>query len=338
MNLADKLAHHYGTRNNGVACSPARRNKYLMQEAIRAAGIRAIMQQLCSSIEECAAFYNSLPEPQICIVKPNESAGSDSIFKCSSLDEVLNAFSSIHLKKNSLGQVNRGALCQEYLSGTEFVIDGVSRDGTYKVTAVWEYDKRTINNSNFVYFGMRLRSAVDEHTLAMIEYASHVVKTLEISHGPSHMEIINTTSGPCLVEVGSRCHGGEGTWMSVVDECIGYNQLEATLNCYLRPDRFDELPFRPVLKNEGCELFLVSSQTGVVSDIPGIEKIRSLGSFKRMEMLCQPGSHIKPTTDCFTRPGSVQMINASGYHLEKDYDFIRDLERNGELFEVINEA
>ena len=236
-----------------------------------------------------------------------------------------------------MGQINTGALCQEYLSGIEYVIDGVSRDGIYKVVAVWEYDKRQENNSNFVYFGMKLKNTEHEHILNMIEYATKVVNTLEIRHGPSHMEIIYTSNGPCLVEVGARCHGGEGSWVPVVNECIGYNMLEATLNCYLRPDRFDELPCIPILKNEGCELFLVSRQTGIVTDIPGIEKIRSLDSFRRMEMLCQPGSLIKPTTDCFTRPGSVQMTNSSGYLLEKDYNYIRDLEVNGELFEVNEE-
>ena len=30
-------------------------------------------------------------------------------------------------------QVNAGALCQEFLEGAEYVVDGVSRDGVYKV-------------------------------------------------------------------------------------------------------------------------------------------------------------------------------------------------------------
>ena len=60
------------------------------------------------------------------------------------------------------------------------------------------------------------------------------------------------------MEVGSRCHGGEGSWMPVVQECIGYNQIDSTLDCYLRPDRFDELPAAPKrLLKEGCEAFLV---------------------------------------------------------------------------------
>lgn len=56
--------------------------------------------------------------------------------------------------------------------------------------------------------------------------------------GPSHMEVMlktvvtvgpdgneTITYDPCLVEVGARCHGGEGTWLDVAKECIGHNQV-----------------------------------------------------------------------------------------------------------------
>lgn len=62
--------------------------------------------------------------------------------------------------------------------------------------------------------------------------------------------------------------------------CAGYTQLDATLNCYLRPDRFDSLPAEPVLHKQGAEAFLVSHVQGTLKDIPGIEKIRSLSSFR----------------------------------------------------------
>ena len=34
-------------------------------------------------------------------------------------------------------------------------------------------------------------------------------------------------------------------------------------------------------------------------------------SFRRVEMLTQPGNVVPPTVDCFTRPGSVQMVGDS---------------------------
>ena len=57
----------------------------------------------------------------------------------------------------------------------------------------------------------------------------------------------------------------------------------------------------------GCEAFLVSYKKGTVRDIPGLEVIRALPSFRRMEMMTQPGATLNPTIDCFTRPGSVQV-------------------------------
>ena len=77
-----------------------------------------------------AAFCSELTAllkgaPFKCVVKPNESAGTDSVFLCNSPAEALDAFRTIDGHANGLGHTNHGALCQEFLSGTEFVIDGV---------------------------------------------------------------------------------------------------------------------------------------------------------------------------------------------------------------------
>lgn len=39
---------------------------------------------------------------------------------------------------------------QEYLQGTEYVVDSVSYDGEHRVTAFWKYDKRRANGAQFV--------------------------------------------------------------------------------------------------------------------------------------------------------------------------------------------
>lgn len=78
-------------------------------------------------------------------------------------------------------------------------------------------------------------------------------------------------------------------------------QVEAMLNCYVRPDQYDLIPSVPRLVKHGMEAFLVSYQAGQVLDIPGIELLRDLPSFRRMEMMTQPGSALHCTIDCFTR-------------------------------------
>ena len=337
VELADRLAHRFGTRNNGEEWTHARRNKYAMQECVRNAGLRAVKQKLCRSETEIRDFLSNLPKPIKCVVKPNESAGTDSVFLCDTEEDAIKAFLSIHNHSNGLGQINDGALCQEFLAGTEYVVDGCSRDGVYKVTAIWKYDKRSVNGANFVYYGMQVTDGSGSREQELISYARQVVKALHIMHGPSHMEVMYCSDGPCLVEVGSRCHGGEATWLPVAKECVGYTQLDATLSCYLRPDAFEALPDTPRLVKHGAEAFLVSLNQkpgGILKDIPGLETIRNMSSFRRLEMLTQPGATLPPTIDCFTRPGSVQMVNESEARLQDDYSQIRKLEVSG-LFEVV---
>ena len=160
------------------------------------------------------------------------------------------------------------------------MIDGVSRDGVYKVVAIWEYDKRSVNGAHFVYFGMRLRTTEDPKIRSIVRYAAQVVAALDVLNGPTHMEVMLCPDGPCLVEVGSRCHGGGATWLPVVQECIGYNAMEVTLNAFLRPDRFDALPAEPILLKQGCEVFLVATCSGTLKDLVGLDTIRELPSFR----------------------------------------------------------
>mmetsp|Transcript_37218 Transcript_37218/g.37900 ORF Transcript_37218/g.37900 Transcript_37218/m.37900 type:complete len:506 (-) Transcript_37218:227-1744(-) len=336
VELADRISSRLGLRSNGEENSIARRNKYFMGETVRKAGVRAVKQKLCTTMHELKIFLATITaRPFKCVMKPVQSAGSDDVFMCDNEDEAKIAFQRILGKKNGLGFYNEAVLAQEFLEGTEFVVDSVSKDGVHKVCAIWQYDKRAVNGANFVYFGLRLMDPNTPKCQEMISYSKQVLDALTISQGPSHMEVMYTPTGPCLVEVGSRCHGGEASWLPVVTECLGYSQLEATLAAYIRPDRFDALPYEPAeLLKQGCEAFLVSSQRGTLKSMPGLDEIRGMPSFRRMEMFSQPGDPLYPTIDCFTRPGSVQMVNTAIHELEADYSRIRELELNG-LFELV---
>jgi biotin carboxylase len=197
-------------------------------------GVRAVTQAMCVNEGEVVAFYRTLPgkDPR-CVVKPVQSAGSDDVFLCANQDEAITAFNRINGTMNGVGLQNTCVLVQEYLKGKEYVIDKVSLDGVHKLVGIWEYEKRSVNGANFVYFGMRLMDPSPEKMQVMVRYADQVLDALDIKHGPSHMEVMLDNWGtaeapeyvPCLVEVGARCQGGEGTWLPMAKECIGYTPV-----------------------------------------------------------------------------------------------------------------
>lgn len=252
VELSDQLSFRLGLRTNGIDKSIARRNKYHMGETVRSTGVRAVKQEVCRTVEQMVAFLDDLKEEDgslRCVVKPVQSAGTDDVFLCQSLDEAIVAFNRILGKINGIGLLNNDVLVQEFLRGKEYVVDKVSKDGVHKLVAIWEYDKRKVNGANFVYFGMRLKPSDSEMAKVMVPYADKILDALGIMNGPSHMEVmVNTiikdgvvTYDPCLVEVGARCHGGEGTWLPAALECIGYTQVLVTLDVYLGGGLFERI-------------------------------------------------------------------------------------------------
>jgi L-amino acid ligase len=204
----------------------------------------------------------------------------------------------------------------------------------FKVTSIWEYDKKYINKAYFVKQSMKLCNCSDNKIANIISYANQVITALGIKQGPSCIKIKNTEKGPCLVDLRSCIHGGNGTFMSIVNECIGYSQLEVLMNCYVRPDAFDSIPSIPKLLKHGIEIFLVNYKSGVVKDIDGLDEIVNMNSFLRSDFHTQPGNYLLPTIDSYTCPGSVQLVSEGIEIIDNDVERIRQLELQG-LFSFI---
>ena len=83
------------------------------------------------------------------------------------------------------GGYNTQVLCQEFLSGKEYVVDHVSRNGVHKTMMVWVYDKQMANNSRFVYFGMLPVDPQSEEAQMLIPYVRGVLDALGMAHGVS---------------------------------------------------------------------------------------------------------------------------------------------------------
>jgi hypothetical protein len=348
VELADRLSEAMDVRTNGSLQSDARRNKYVMGETVRKSGTRAVEQKRATKWVEVEDFLKRWQPPveeegspfRPVVVKPMESAGSDDIFLCSSLEAVRSGFGAIMGKVNALGQVNEGVLVQEFLDGPEYVVDSVSKNGERKVACVWEYDKRAVNDANFVYFGMRCVSPEEPVFAVVVEYQAKILSALGIKNGPGHAEIKMTGHGPCLVEVGSRCHGGEGSWRIVAKQCVGYTQDELYLAAYLDDALWSSYPAQPTrLQNYGREIFMVSYQDGTIASLAPCEAaIRQLASFQSMHMHAAVGKALHKTIDCFTRPGSAQIVHEQDEVVRSEYELVRQLELEGKLWTLEERA
>ena len=331
VELADELSERLGMPlTNGTALSEARRNKFVMGETVRASGVRAVKQLKADQWDEIHSFIQDWqPVPFKVIVKPLDSAGSDDVTLCLSLGEVRAAFTHIMGKVNGLGLVNGSVLVQEFLEGQEYVVDTVSRNGLHKVVAIWAYDRRAVNGASFVCHGQRLMTADEPCVPELIEYQLKVLDALGIRNGPTHGEVKWCRGEPVLVEVGARCHGGDGFWTDICDEVYGYNQAGLTMDAYLRPDAFAKIPAIPLERKAfGCLKWLISTKEGPLAAYApaDVAEMKEMSSYRGHQFFKDPGETLKKTMTCFTWAGCVKFASKSQETMERDYKRVEVME------------
>lgn len=331
-----------GFPSNGSSLSAARRDKYLMGEQVRKAGLRAVKQQECRAWQGDAAEFiatlgvRNASDGAWCVLKPTKSAGTDGVFIAKTLDEAWDCFDRILGAANVFGEENQTVLVQEFLKGTEYIVDSVSVEGQHKCVAIWEYDKRPCNGAQFVYFGVRLFQSEDgKREEAMVNYVHSVIAALGIRHGPTHAEVmwLDGEDAPCLVEVGARPHGGEGTFIELVEPIIGYSQVSVMVDVVDRPYRFHRLPSRPApFSGLSMEVCLVARKEGKLAGYPLLDKVKQLQSYNSMEIKMPVGSRLERTVDFLTTPGSINLVHEDSSIVEADRQWIEKMQEEGQFY------
>lgn len=326
VEFADLLAERLGLPGNGTALSAARRDKHLMVETVRAAGLRAARQLRVSDADELAAWHRELGGRVV--LKPLRSAGSQGVSFCDTPQESVAAFLALSGADDVFSQRNDGAVAQEYLPGTEYMVNTVSSGGRHHLCDVWRTTRVSANGVVDLCDALLLTDARERVVEPLREYAFQVLDALGIQYGPAHVEVRMTPGGPCLVEVGARIAGGgipAGAGLG-----IGASQLDWTVDAYLRPERFHARAGTPYEVRRYCAIAgMVSPVTGVLAEYRGIEEIERLESFHALSVSVEPGGEIGRTVDDLTYPVVVTLLHDLEEVVQRDLNTIRHLDGTG---------
>lgn len=325
VELAEQLADQLGLPANDPALREARRDKFLMCEAVKRHGLRTALQFRSSDVDEILDWTREMLDWPV-IVKPPRSVGSDQVFCCQNSDEVRKAAVSILSDMNMLGASNTEAIVQEFLEGTEYVIDMVSVDAQPKLTAVWQYDRPKGAREFIAYDAMRLIPYDGQRQTALRDYASEVLKALGICFGPSHCEMIWREDGPVLVEIGARLTTGMNAVLSRI--CGGICHLDETVSAIMEPEMFlTTLDTQPELQQYAANVFLVPPHPGKLIRTRHLEDLRALPTLHSMSVATQRGDELKRVA------GLLILIGSDPGAIDRDIEIIRSCERDG-IFEV----
>lgn len=355
--IADALRNALGVfhiKSSGLVDRQTKVDKHAQANIIRKAGLAAVREKLAYNAEDVAHFLEEVGgSHKSFVVKPQTGAGSVGVTFCDSEQSVFDAFHNIlagehkvHCKSKYKHYSHAGVLLQEYLKGTEYIVNSVVRNGDIKTTAMFRYDKRPCNGAAFVCFSKELVIPGDktEPQLDEIaEYAKRVLRAVGFRNGAIHAEIMYTEDrGPVLVELNCRLHGGNGAWVQPANQCIGYDQLSVFMDAYLNEGKhlWSVIPELPQKALAWCQQVKMRSFVeGTLQCVIPEQwaRIQALASYTDHTFGVLPGDRILKTIDMPSVPGEVTLVHQDKQVLTHDYELLNEIFREG-IFRVVESS
>ena len=338
VRLADRIVKALGLRGNDEATTHLRCNKAGMYEALGRAGIRRIESAFVKSEDDIEEFWKKY-ELEICVLKFAESAATVGLKICSSLQDAKDHYKYMKTIQTDFGESDAPVLIQEYIGGTEYIVDTLSCDGRHMLTDVWVYSKVRSDDGTLAYDYAKLIKDLEPGHSDMIRYVYKVLDAVEMRWGLCHVEVKVDKKGPVLIETNARPVGLAMT-QAYLDEALGYHLTDLAIDAYLNPASFERMMHRVYNpKKYAMMKLMIVPEDFKGSFAPTCVFGNMVRSTREVLFFGREGiTMYNRTIDLETSPLTIKMINSDYGALMKDYELLRLIESNYfQLFYTLNE-
>ncbi|UQA95671.1 ATP-grasp domain-containing protein [Streptomyces halobius] len=328
--VADLLADELGLPGNDPADSNSHRDKYEMHNRLKKAGLRSMDHFLGRDFEGLLDWARTGNWPVV--LKPQASAGTDSVTVCKGEAELETAFRRLYGAINQIGERNDAVLAQRFLTGQEYFVNGISGNGRHVITEIWRTDKIQVPGAGLIYDRSVLLDPTTSETRPIVEYVHGVLDALGIRWGAHHTELMVGNEGPTLIECATRLSGGLNR--PAANYTVGISMLDLVANLVVEGEAYAGR-FAGMQRNHRYPLWqvqFISGRTGVVKESFYTELLATLSSRTWLQKAPAPGDRVDVTTDLFSSPGIVFMTHADVAVLQDDHATIREWECENRLF------
>lgn len=264
-------------------------DKGKMIEAFKVNNVSSPWYYILNSVNELEDKVINYP----CIIKPTDNAGSRGVILVNSSDKLYDSFLYSQSQSRS-GSV----ILEEYMQGPEVSVEVMVVKGEAHVLAIT--DKLTTGAPYFVEMGHSQPSNLDFGIQEeIIKLTKKAVEAVGINCGPAHVEMIITSQGPKMVELGARM-GGDCITTHLVPLSTGIDMIKATIDTSLGliPD------ITPKFTKSSAIRFL-NADKGIISSIKGVESAMCVDGIKEIVLSKKEGDVILEIKSSLDRTGFI---------------------------------
>ena len=327
VELADYLANQFQVAGNSPTTTLRRRNKAAMASALRQAGVRAIADCVVENLAQASNWLQQHSRYPV-VVKPIDSAGTDGFHLCDDVTQATSAVQMLLGHVNAFGKMNDQILLQEYIHGSEYIVNTVSLNGEHFFIDAWQSNKQEIPGGR-IYDREILLSPLDPIVQdKLLPYLRRALSALDVQYGPCHSELFIDDIGVVLIESGARLHGSISP--DAVRYATGWSHLDAVAELVADPQQFpltaQQHETKPLSKFVFCVEHIAHTHGRISAQ--AIALIRQLPSYFSSQWAVVENQEVNITRDLFSCLGSTYLIHHNLDCLERDYQRLRQIERD----------
>lgn len=267
--LIAELADELQLPSQGQDMAELYTNKVRMRDFLRDHNLPCPEFQICHTLEEALTFYRALNK--LMIIKPIDSNSSHGVFTIHDEEELIAHFD----ETQSFSRGDKAVICEQYINGTEFTIDGIKTPQGHTCLAISE-KKHYAYNENIAYelFFSHDNPNFDYDLLRKTN--DQYVNLSGLPFGLTHAEYKFQDGQFYLIEIGAR--GGGNLISAEIVPCIsGYDNYEALIKMALGEKDIKQPSIAPELQNRCAvlEFFDAPGKGGIVKAIEGEELLKN---------------------------------------------------------------
>lgn len=251
----------------GIGCEMAElyTNKFAMREFGIRNGIPTPEYKICKSKEEAIDFFTTLGKK--IIIKPLDSNSSRGVFTVNIIEDLEKHFD----ESLAYSHIQKAVLCERYISGTEFTVDGIVTKSGHVCLAIsekhhYEHNENIADELFFSHYNHRFDYDLLRKTNDMF------VDKSGIKYGLTHAEYKYEDGQFWLIEIGAR-GGGNYIGSTIVPLMSGVDNYEYIINKTLGKETNEDLFVDKKLWDRCCVLkfFDTPENGGVVKHVHGLD-------------------------------------------------------------------
>ncbi|MFA9556549.1 ATP-grasp domain-containing protein [Evansella sp. AB-rgal1] len=268
------------------------RHKHLMRQALDKAHLTNPKYNLAQSWDEVKKAAEMIGYPLV--IKPVDLASSAYVSFIQNVKDLEKAYQALEDFPLNFREQERDCtyLLEEFMKGEEVSVESVSYNGETTILGVT--DKSITGTPYFIESGHMFPTQLSEKTHTVVtQFVRDSLKAVGFDHGIAHTEVKITDKGPRIVEINPRTAGNY--IVELIQRVTGIDLLEAFVNLAL--GKKPEITSKDSGIASAAVMFIVPPQSGTISQLKGIESLKSDEHIARYKVESCIGKHIAPPID-----------------------------------------